>query len=190
MSAISSSSKSAIVLLVPCLILAVACGTNSPTSPSATPTTRSALADRTGATTNAEAHAGTGAPNSRTGAALAPPTQEAPLNGATDQPTTVTVRWHPVNSSTNPIYNVQISRDGAFSSLVANARITDGNIGYTVFNLANGTRYFWRVSLSVGSNTAPGRRYGPSKQHPVTIPAFRCCSLRRTAPPAFPAAPR
>jgi hypothetical protein len=80
--------------------------------------------------------------------------QESPLNGASDVPTTVTVRWQP-GSAPNPIYAVQIARDGGFSSLVANVRITDGSIGYTVFDLTPGTQYFWRVNLTAAGSTSP-----------------------------------
>jgi hypothetical protein len=153
MPAIPWSSRSAIVLLVPFLSLVGACGTETPTSPSATPPTASALAEKAGTATNAGSAGVSDAPSARAAATIAPPVQEAPTNGATDQPTTVTVRWHPADT-TNPSYNVQIARDSNFSSLVANVRVTDGSIGYTVFSLANGTRYFWRVSLSVGGNTS------------------------------------
>jgi trimeric autotransporter adhesin len=152
MSSTQSFRKSAIVVVVPFLLLVVACGTDTPTSPSAV-TTSSAVAEAAGTATNVEPQGTATALTARTTTAAAPPTQEAPANRATDQPTTVTVRWHPV-STTSPIYNVQIARDSQFSSLVANVRITDGSVGYTVFNLAPGARYFWRVSLSGGGITS------------------------------------
>jgi trimeric autotransporter adhesin len=173
MSSISTSSRSAMVVLAPLLILLVGCGTETPTSPSRTPASTSALTDGAAAT-SAEGRTVASSPNDRTTARLAPPTQEAPANGATDQPTTITVRWHPVNI-TNPIYDVQIARDSAFSSLVANARITDGSIGYTVFNLTNGTRYFWRVRLSAGGNTSAWS----------SIWSFQTTSRDRPAPPTL-----
>jgi hypothetical protein len=151
-----SSSKSALAIVVPFLILGVACGTDTPTSPSA-PSTSASVATggpgtaETARTANApQAADATTAPSTAT---IAPPLQEAPPNGATDQPTMVTVSWRPADI-TNPVYNVQVARDSGFSSLVANARITDGSVGFTLFNLANGAQYFWRISLSGGGQTS------------------------------------
>jgi trimeric autotransporter adhesin len=174
MSLISTSSKAAVVVLAPLLIVLVGCGTETPTSPSRMPTSSPALTDGAVTATDTAGYSTASSPNARTAATLAPPTQEAPANGATDQPTTITVRWTPANVA-NPVYDVQIARDSAFSSLVANARITDGSIGYTVFNLANGTRYFWRVRLSTGGNTSAWS----------SIWSFQTTSRDRPAPPTL-----
>jgi hypothetical protein len=83
-----------------------------------------------------------------------PPAQEEPSNGAMDLPTTVTVRWDGFNLYSNPAYRVQISRNSAFTDLLADIRITNGGTGYTLFGLARDTVYYWRVNLSVDGKTS------------------------------------
>jgi hypothetical protein len=83
-----------------------------------------------------------------------PPIQEEPSNGAMDLPTAVTVRWDGFNFYSNPTYRVQISRNSTFTDLLADIRITNGSTGYTVFGLAKDTVYYWRVNLSVDSQSS------------------------------------
>jgi hypothetical protein len=148
--------RRAVAVVVVSVVVAAGCGGKAPTSPSAPPASPSTFPASEDARPSASgaAIAEAGSHSTRADSIPPPPRQEAPSNGATDLPATVTVRWHAATSS-NPQYIVQIAADASFSSLVANARITDGSIGYTVFNLAGGHQYFWRVAVSVGGSTSP-----------------------------------
>ena len=75
------------------------------------------------------------------------PIQESPANGATDLPTTVTVRW--TLSKPGETYRVQISHNSTFTSLVLDAQVMNAT-GYTVFGLSQNTVYYWRVNASAG----------------------------------------
>lgn len=86
--------------------------------------------------------------------AASPPAQQEPSNGAMDLPTTVTVRWDGFNFYANPTYRVQISRNPTFTDLVSDIRITNGSTGYTVFDLARDTVYYWRINFSLGGQTS------------------------------------
>lgn len=91
--------------------------------------------------------AGAGVP----AAAPAVPRQESPANGATNLSPTVTVTW----SLSNPgeTYRVQIAQNRNFTSLVADARVSNAT-GYTVFNLRKDTVYYWRVNATAGRQTS------------------------------------
>ena len=79
------------------------------------------------------------------------PTLVGPANGATDLPTTVTVRWF--LSLPGETYRVQVSTNTTFSSLVLNGQVSNAT-GYTLFNLAKDTAYYWRVNASAGGQTS------------------------------------
>ncbi len=78
------------------------------------------------------------------GQTLGTPSLNSPANGATNQPTTVTLSWTGVSLATS--YGVQVSTNNAFSSLVADQQ--QGGTSYTVSGLSNGTTYYWRVRAS------------------------------------------
>jgi hypothetical protein len=83
----------------------------------------------------------------------ATPTQQSPANGATDLPTTVTVRW--TLSVPGETYRVQVATNAAMTALIVNATVSNAT-GYTLFEiLAKNTTYCWR--------TQPKREYQPGR---------------------------
>lgn len=77
--------------------------------------------------------------------AVAPPsapTLSSPTNGATNQPTTVELRWNATMGAES--YRVQVSTGSTFPSTVVdnqNVTVTSLQVG----PLSNGTTYYWRV---------------------------------------------
>jgi hypothetical protein len=76
------------------------------------------------------------------------PTQESPANGATGLPTTVTVRW--VHYRAGETYRVQVFRG---STPIVDATVQNAT-GYTLFGLAKGATYTWRVNASKYGRTS------------------------------------
>jgi hypothetical protein len=77
----------------------------------------------------------------------------APADGATDQPVTVALSWHPTPGAA--AYLVQVSPDSTFSSGLT---LDDQNVTDTtrsVSGLAHDVRYFWRVAANNASSNGP-----------------------------------
>jgi hypothetical protein len=83
---------------------------------------------------------------------LTTPTLEAPLNTATGQPLTMTVRWDPVASAST--YSLQVSTDSTFSATSFYNQNGLTSITQTISNLANNTVYYWRVNASNPNGTS------------------------------------
>jgi hypothetical protein len=67
-----------------------------------------------------------------------------PVNGATNQPTMLSLFWHPTNSAQS--YGVQLSTSPDFIPLlIGQGGITDTSL--LVAGLANNTAYYWRVNV-------------------------------------------
>ena len=84
-------------------------------------------------------------------AAPVAPTLLSPSNGATQQPTGLTLSW--ISSTGATAYHLQFSADSTFSStLINDSSIVDTS--KQVSSLSNNTIYFWRVSAknSIGSS--------------------------------------
>lgn len=99
--------------------------------------------------------AGTAAAKNAGLPALAPatPTLESPANGATNLPTSVTVRW--TRSVPGEVYRVQVATDPQMRALVVDARVSDAT-GYSLYYVAQkNTTYYWRVNASARRQTSP-----------------------------------
>ncbi|MGQ9604224.1 MAG: S8 family serine peptidase [bacterium] len=80
-----------------------------------------------------------------------PPTLVSPANGATNVSIPVTLTWNASSGATS--YNVQVSTNSSFTSLVYNQTgITSTST--TVSNLSEGTLYYWRVSATNSAGTS------------------------------------
>jgi len=85
-------------------------------------------------------------------AAPVTPTQESPANGATDQPTWVTVRW--TLSNPGEVYRVQVATNAEMTALVVDASVSDAT-GYSLYAVAvKNTTYYWRVNAAAGGQTS------------------------------------
>jgi subtilisin family serine protease len=89
------------------------------------------------------------------GSAPAAPTLVSPANGATNQSTTLTLRWNASTGATS--YTVVLARDSAFTNIVASG--TTANTSATVSGLSRRTTYYWRVNASNGYGTSPWSSY-------------------------------
>jgi photosystem II stability/assembly factor-like uncharacterized protein len=79
------------------------------------------------------------------------PTLVSPSNGATDQPTTLTLKWN--RSANTDTYRVQVATDSGFTNLFANdSTVTDTS--KTIAGLANLTTYYWRVNAKNAGGTS------------------------------------
>ncbi|HKJ67022.1 MAG TPA: fibronectin type III domain-containing protein, partial [bacterium] len=69
------------------------------------------------------------------------PVLSAPVNGATDQPTDLTLIWQSIDQAT---YHLQLAYDPGFSNLVADQPVLQTS-SYAVTNLERDRDYYWRV---------------------------------------------
>jgi hypothetical protein len=77
------------------------------------------------------------------GGAPAAPVLLAPANGATNQPTSLTLRWNKSQSATG--YRMQLATDSLFSAIVVNdSTLTDTS--RAVSGLLSTTLYYWRAN--------------------------------------------
>jgi phosphodiesterase/alkaline phosphatase D-like protein len=79
------------------------------------------------------------------------PVLASPANGATNQPTSLTMSWNTSTGATG--YHVQVSTNSAFSALV----VDDSTVTSTskvVSSLSNNTTYYWRVSARNSGGTS------------------------------------
>ena len=95
----------------------------------------------------------TGAPWSFTTIVAAPavPSLSSPANGATGQPTTVTLDWNASPGAAS--YRVQLSSGATFQSLLLDDSTLTGT-SRQVTGLSNGTTYYWRVNAKNGGGTS------------------------------------
>jgi FlgD Ig-like domain len=70
------------------------------------------------------------------------PTLNSPANGATSQPTTLTLKWNPSAGATS--YRLQVATDNAFTALVFDDSTLTGT-SKQIGPLLNNKTYFWRV---------------------------------------------
>ncbi len=78
-----------------------------------------------------------------------PPTLVSPLNGATDQPLSVSVLWNRVAAATS--YRVQVSTRSDFSVTLINATLSDT---FRTAALSRDSTYYWRVNATTGFGTS------------------------------------
>jgi hypothetical protein len=71
------------------------------------------------------------------------PVLKSPADQIVDQPLTVTLVWYSLRFADS--YHVQVSTEQSFTTLIADAEITDDTT-YTVSDLEHFTEYYWRVS--------------------------------------------
>ncbi|MBI5401776.1 MAG: fibronectin type III domain-containing protein [Ignavibacteriae bacterium] len=76
-------------------------------------------------------------------ATLEAPALSSPVNGATNQPTTLTLSWGNAANATS--YNLQVAKDSTFNNKVFNDSTITSNYKQ-VNTLAQATQYFWRVN--------------------------------------------
>ncbi len=95
----------------------------------------------------------------------------APVNGSTNQPVNITLKWNKIANASK--YHLQVSKDSLFSNLVYD----DSTISDTtqqLISLSDGTKYFWRIGAmasnggSAFSNTWKFTTTGSNNQQ--TIP--------------------
>jgi photosystem II stability/assembly factor-like uncharacterized protein len=113
--------------------------------------------------------------NLTTGASLPPPPAApvlaSPANGATNQPTSLTLSWNASSGATT--YHLQVSTSSTFSTLfVDQSALT--TTSSAISGMANSTTYYWRVSAS---NTGGTSAYSA---------AWSCATVAGTQPPAAP----
>jgi hypothetical protein len=77
----------------------------------------------------------------------------SPAHNATNQPVSLTLRWHPAPAAT--AYELQVSTDSTFGSTVVN-QTNIADTSYSVGPLSAMARYFWRVR---GKNAAGNGDY-------------------------------
>lgn len=85
--------------------------------------------------------------------ALAPPdapTLASPSEGATHQPTTMTLGWNAAARAES--YQVQVSTNSSFTSFVVDDIVT--TLSHQISALLNNTTYFWRVSATNSGGTS------------------------------------
>ncbi len=92
-----------------------------------------------------------------TGAAYASPvplaaTLASPAHNATNQPVSLTLRWHPAAAATS--YDLQVSTDSTFATTVVN-QTAIADTSYSVGPLSAMLRYFWRVRGRNSAGTGP-----------------------------------
>lgn len=85
------------------------------------------------------------------GVPSAAPTDLAPADGATDQPTTLTLSWSAVDGATG--YDLQVATDMNFSDLVVDAAVDA--TAQDVQGLSEGTTYYWRVRARNADGAGP-----------------------------------
>ncbi len=76
------------------------------------------------------------------------PTLSSPVNGATNQPTTLVLSWNASSGATH--YWLQVATDQAFSSIVVGDSTITGT-SQQVNNLSPSTTYYWRVRALNGA---------------------------------------
>ncbi len=72
------------------------------------------------------------------------PSPASPADGATGQPTSVTLSWSGTSLATS--YELQVATDNSFSNVVIDQ--TESGTSYTASGLSQGTTYYWRVRAS------------------------------------------
>ncbi len=72
----------------------------------------------------------------------AAPALAAPSDGATNQPTSLSLSWHPAAGADS--YHVQAATDAGFTNLVVNDSLI-ADTSHAVGSLSNSTTYYWRV---------------------------------------------
>jgi hypothetical protein len=96
-----------------------------------------------------------------TGVSFSPPLLASPEDGATSQPLTMTLRWHPMAGVAS--YRLQVASNSDFSETI----LFQKNVTDTVFevSLANAGQYFWRVASEDNQGCSA---YSPAR-HFVTV---------------------
>ena len=70
------------------------------------------------------------------------PVLQTPLNGSSNQPTSITLRWEAAANASS--YQLQCSRDASFATVLFDVG-TEGTTRYAVQGLLHGRTYYWRV---------------------------------------------
>jgi len=95
----------------------------------------------------------------------------APVNGSTNQPVNITLKWNKIANASK--YHLQVSKDSLFSNFVYDDS-TLSDTTQQLISLSDGTKYFWRIGAmgnsggSVFSNTWKFTTTGSNNQQ--TIP--------------------
>jgi hypothetical protein len=101
-----------------------------------------------------------------------PPTLNSPANGATSQPTTLTLKWNASTGATS--YHLQVATDNAFTAKVFDDSTLTGT-SKQIGPLLNSKTYFWRVKAknedgaSAWSAVRNFTTEGPSAPPPPTL---------------------
>ncbi len=112
-------------------------------------------------------------------AAPSAPTLSFPANGATNQPTTLTLSWSTVTGATT--YRLQVSTNSTFTPLVVDdSTLTTSS--RQIGPLANNTVYYWRVNARNAGGTSP---YTPTS----TFSTAATTTISMTVPLFFPSNP-
>jgi len=96
-----------------------------------------------------------------------PPTAISPINGATNQATSLSLMWDTASGATS--YRVQLSTDSTFGTMLVDDSLTTSS--RPVSSLTNGTKYYWHVK---SQNEAGASVYSVTNGFITTV----------TAPPA------
>jgi len=75
----------------------------------------------------------------------------APVNGSTNQPVNITLKWNKITNASK--YHLQVSKDSLFSNFVYD----DSTISDTtqqLISLSDGTKYFWRIGAMGSSGSS------------------------------------
>ena len=85
---------------------------------------------------------------------VATPTLLEPRNNATNQPTSLDIRWAPANGL-NPQYHVQVATSSIFlkTQLILDTNVIDAT-SWSVRNLLPAKKYYWRTSAIVDGDTS------------------------------------
>ena len=105
------------------------------------------------------------------------PTLLSPVNGATGQPTTVTLSWNPSAGATS--YRVQLATDSLFGSPIVNDS-TVSTTSRVVSGLNNSTLYYWRVNAKNAGGTSS---YSPIWHFTTAAPGALCEGFNSTTFP-------
>jgi hypothetical protein len=122
----------------------------------------------------------------RTGSVPAAPTNLAPPDGSTDQPSTLQFRWTASAQVTS--YHLQIASDSNFTTGFALNDSTIADTSVTVPGLASGTTFFWRAAArnDIGSSAFSTRWRFTTQLQPPPAPTPASPANGQTGVPVSP----
>ena len=122
----------------------------------------------------------------RTGSVPAAPTNVAPPDGSTNQPSSIQFRWTASPQAT--AYHLQIASDSNFTTGFAFNDSTIADTSVTVPGLASGTAFFWRVAArnDIGSSPFSARWRFTTQLQPPPAPTLSSPANGQTGVPVNP----